>query len=197
MEIINHIFMYLSSPTSKIIQQSSYFKRHLPFLLLATRRGYQLPRSRSSRECLADYQHDIYWRIGNHLHPEDNTRVELFFEHSNRNHVILFSENIGFDFTIFYERYMLSTSHYYIDTPPRHRLFSGCFNTIWVPPICNRYMDWVYNGIAFCMFRYFIPVLIVLWLCGLILYSLYYCTNEATASNAGRPLVAEDFFTSM
>lgn len=172
-EIINRIFMYLGSPTAILIRESPYYQKSLPFLLLNVQRYRRIPRYLSSRQCIADYQQDIYWTISNHLHPEDWRRIELFYIHSNTPRTSSshprFSEDIGFNFSNFYTNYMLSTSHYYrAYALRRHHWFIEVFSRqrFHVPDVSAEN---------------FIGAILIMWFALVISYTLFAIITSMTA----------------
>ena len=165
LEIINRIFMYVGSPTAILIRESPYYQKSLPFLSLHVHRYRRIPRYMSSRQCIADYQQDIYWTISNHLHPQDWRRIQLFYIHSNTPRTsssdIPFSEDIGFNFSNFYTNYMLTTAHYYrAYASPRHQLVHDMLSSHRFP-----FSDLSTNK--------FLCVTLVLWFALLTTYTLF------------------------
>jgi len=113
MEIVNKIFMYVSSPTAFIIQQSKYYARDLPFLLLRPVILKIVPKNKPSYvECIVDYHNDIYSKIAEYQDPLFQRRIFLFYVYTNyksRNQ----SNDLGVDIGEYYDKYSSRILHYY------------------------------------------------------------------------------------
>lgn len=113
MEIVNKIFMYVSSPTASIIQQSKYYARDLPFLLLRPVILKIVPKNKPSYiECIVDYHNDIYSKIAEYQNPLFRRRIFLFYVYTNYESRDQ-SNDLGVDIGEYYDKYSSCILHYY------------------------------------------------------------------------------------
>lgn len=113
LEIVNAIFMYVSSPTADLLQKSKYYGRDLPFLLLRPVVLKVVPLDKPSYiKCLVDYHNEIYCKIAEYQDPTSRQHIFLFYVYTNypsHNQ----SKDLGVDIGEYYDNYSSRIFHYY------------------------------------------------------------------------------------
>lgn len=111
-EIINHIFVFLSSPTAEILKTSIYYNSGFPFLLLQkkTLDSYYLQK-KSRRRCLNFYI-ELYKEILNYEDPYGSGRYKWYHIFSNYETDIIYSDHILFNFQTYYVQWLKLIKHY-------------------------------------------------------------------------------------
>ena len=135
-EIVNKIFLFVSSPTSELIRESKYYNKSFPILYLDKVVNCSLDKNISFLECRSYYQYDVYWKILEHQKTDEPTRYQLFHIFTNYKKEEAFSEdtkvNIEYFYTILVNR---MNDVYYNCTYDTIRYID---NRIWTSNIRNR-----------------------------------------------------------